>query len=71
MWRIHVDHNNCAGTGSCVGLAPEHFTQDAGGRSHPLSTEVTPDELVLDAVALCPTQAITVVDVQTGQPVLP
>ncbi|GAA2633145.1 hypothetical protein GCM10010399_76980 [Dactylosporangium fulvum] len=69
MWRITVDHT-CIGTGSCVGIAPSRFElDDAAGCSHPVTPDVEPDEAILDAVASCPMEAISVVDLTTGEPV--
>lgn len=69
MWRITVN-DTCIGSGSCVGIAPERFQLDeATGRSHPLAAEIEPDDAVLDAVASCPMEAISVVDLATGEPV--
>ncbi|GGM08981.1 ferredoxin [Dactylosporangium sucinum] len=69
MWRITVA-NTCIASGSCVGIAPERFElDDVAGRAHPLTTDVDPDEAVLDAVASCPMEAISVVDLATGEPV--
>jgi ferredoxin len=70
MWRITVDHT-CIGSGSCVGIAPDRFELDeAEGRAHPATPDVAPDdEAVLDAVASCPMEAISVVDLDTGKTV--
>jgi ferredoxin len=66
MWRVAVDHT-CIGSGSCVGISPAHFALGEDNRSHPLRAEIEPDEAVLDAVASCPVEAITVVDLDTGE----
>jgi len=69
MWRITIS-DTCIGSGSCVGVAPGHFElDDAEGRAHPLRAEAEPDEAVLDAVANCPMEAISVLDLETGQTV--
>ena len=70
MWRITVDHT-CIGSGSCAGIAPDRFElDDVEGRAHPVHPDVAPDdEAVLDAVASCPMEAISVVDLATGRPV--
>ncbi|HTJ34046.1 MAG TPA: ferredoxin [Dactylosporangium sp.] len=69
MWRITVS-DKCISSGSCVGLAPERFEiDDFEGRSHPTPADIDPDDAVLDAVASCPMEAITVVDLDTGEPI--
>ncbi|GAA3302878.1 MULTISPECIES: ferredoxin [Dactylosporangium] len=66
MWRITISET-CIGSGSCVGVAPEYFDlDDAEGRARPIRADVEPDETVLDAVANCPMEAITVTDLETG-----
>jgi ferredoxin len=71
MWRITINET-CIGSGSCVGLAPQYFDlDDAEGRSHPIDPDAEPDEAVLDAVASCPMEAISVVDLETGKTVEP
>jgi ferredoxin len=66
MWRITVN-DRCISSGSCVGLAPERFEiDDFEGRSHPTPADIEPDEAVLDAMASCPMEAITIIDLETG-----
>jgi ferredoxin len=70
MWRITVN-DTCIGSGSCAGLAPDRFELDeVTGRARPVRQDVAPDdETVLDALASCPMEAISVVDLETGEPV--
>jgi ferredoxin len=70
MWRITVDHT-CIGSGSCAGIAPDRFElDDVEGKAHPVRRDVAPDdEAVLDAMASCPMEAISVQDLATGRPV--
>jgi ferredoxin len=69
MWRITVN-TSCIGSGSCVGISSSHFTlDDAAGQAHPVHPDAEPDERILDAVASCPMEAISVVDLETGDPV--
>jgi ferredoxin len=70
MWRVHVN-SDCIGSGSCVGIAPTRFELGDDNRSHPIREEIEPDDAVLDAVASCPMEAITVVDTGTGDLVEP
>jgi ferredoxin len=68
MWRLTVS-DACIGSGSCVGLASEHFALGEDGKSHPLTVLVDPDENVLDAAYSCPVEAIRVEDAATGEAV--
>jgi ferredoxin len=70
MWRVTVD-DTCIGSGSCVGISPAHFALGEDNRSHPLCTQIEPDDAVLDAVASCPVEAIRVMALDTGEIVEP
>jgi len=65
-WEVEIDPRVCVGAGLCTGIAPEHFTANAGRRSSVRRAVVDPDPLLLDAVACCPVEAITVTDRATG-----
>ncbi len=69
-WRVTVD-DRCIGAGSCAGVAPDRFVLGDDGRSHPTSELIEADDAVLDAVAFCPVEAISVRDAATGEPVEP
>ncbi len=63
-WRVVVDHDLCEGNARCVQLVPAVFRTDDDDRLH-VSIERPPAELreaVEAAVALCPRQALAVVE---------
>ena len=68
-WKICVDTNACIGSAMCVAIAPGRFVLDERQRSSLVEAEVGPDEGVRDAAASCPSEAISLVDAGTGQPV--
>jgi ferredoxin len=68
-WKVSVDKDICICSAMCVALAPGWFVLDEQQRSGPVDAEIDPDELVRDAAASCPSQAISLVDADTGQPV--
>ena len=70
MWRVSVN-SSCIGSGVCVGLAPQYFALGQDDRSHPVRNESAPIELVRDAAASCPTEAIRIDDPDTGVVVEP
>jgi ferredoxin len=53
----------------CVAIAPDRFALDERQRSGPVEAEIDPDEVVRDAAASCPSEAISLVEAGTGQPV--
>ena len=60
--RVEIDADLCGGFGTCVGKAPQVFELTDDGYAIVL-LPVVPEELeaaVQEAVALCPTHAITI-----------
>lgn len=57
-----VDYGKCTGLGICESLAPEFFEVNDAGDLVLLQEEISPEELqaVEEAVAGCPTEAITI-----------
>ena len=68
-WKVSVDKDLCIGSGMCVAITADRFVLDERQRSGPVEAEIDPDELVRDAAASCPSEAISLVDADTGQPV--
>jgi len=68
-WKISVDKNVCICSAMCVAPAPGRFALDEQQRSGPVDAEIDPDEEVRDAAASCPSEAISLVDADTGQPI--
>jgi ferredoxin len=68
-WKISVDKHVCISSAMCVAIAPGRFVLDQQLRSGPVESEIDPDEDVRDAAASCPSEAISLVDAHTGQPV--
>jgi ferredoxin len=68
-WKVSIDKNVCICSAMCVAIAPGRFVLDEQQRSGPVEPEIDPDEEVRDAAASCPSEAISLVDAATGQPV--
>jgi ferredoxin len=60
-WHVEVDGKTCIASGMCASLSPEHFRLD-DDHSRPVTDDITPDDIVLDAADSCPAGAITVLD---------
>jgi ferredoxin len=62
--RVRVDRQRCIGAGNCIYLAPTVFRWRAGEflKAEVLDPETVEDDVLLDAVASCPTQAILIED---------
>ena len=59
MKKLIVDQVKCIGCGACVGIDEEHFDFNDAGLSYVKSQENLDTEEVEQAVAGCPTGAIT------------
>jgi ferredoxin len=64
-WQVTVN-DECIAAASCLAIAPKRFTLGDDGRSHPTSPLIEEDAAVLDAVASCPMEAISVHNAETG-----
>lgn len=62
MMRIRVDRHRCIGAGTCIFLAPTAFKWRQGEflKADVLDPETVEEEILIDAIASCPTQAIEV-----------
>ena len=58
--RVTADRELCVGSGQCELLAPEVFEVDDDGAVRLLQEETDDDAAVRDAVAQCPTGALSV-----------
>jgi ferredoxin len=70
-WMITIDLTRCRGTGLCVAFAPENFELGHNHQSRPRLAKVAADPVVIDAATCCPTEAITVINVATGEKIFP
>lgn len=64
--RVAVDRERCIGSGNCVYWAPATFELDDEGLSVPADPTGDTRELLQVAVEGCPTRAITLEVVATG-----
>ena len=62
MIRVRVDRHRCIGAGTCIFLAPTAFKWREGEflKADVLDPETVEVEILIDAIASCPTQAIEV-----------
>ena len=69
-WTVAVA-GSCIASGSCLGVAPGYFVRGEDGKTRPAAADVAPDQVVLDAAASCPVEAITVRDRDSGEVIEP
>jgi ferredoxin len=65
--KVLIDKEECLGYGDCAALAPEAFeVDDVAQVKGP-----TPAQQLIDAAKACPSEAITLIDAETGEQVFP
>lgn len=62
-----IDKGACIAQGDCVDIAPEAF--ELGRTAEVIGTAT--DKKILEAAKSCPTQAIEVIDSETGDAIFP
>ena len=62
--RVRVDRQRCIGAGNCIFLAPTvfHWREREFLKADVLDPETVEEEVLWDAAASCPTQAILIED---------
>jgi len=70
-YRVEVIRDKCIGAASCVAIAPAVFALDETDIAIILSQDGNDDDTKLLAAQSCPTAAIIVTDITTGEQVWP
>jgi ferredoxin len=65
--KVHIDEEACLAYGDCAELAPEAFEVD--DVAHLVGS--APLGKLVDAARACPSEAITLIDAETGERVAP
>lgn len=69
-YKVKVIRSKCIGAASCVAIAPKVFVLDATNLAYVISEEEL-DETKLLAAQSCPTSAIEIENIETGEKVWP
>lgn len=70
-YKVKVIRSICIGAASCVGVSPITFELDQEKKAVIKENSTETPENILLAAQTCPTQAIIVVDTETGKQVWP
>jgi ferredoxin len=65
--QVHIDKKACLAYGDCAELAPEAFEVDETARL----VGSAPLQKLVDAARACPSEAITLIDAETGEQIAP
>ena len=69
-YRVKVIRSKCISAGSCIAIAPKVFEFDEENIAKVISQDEL-DDIKLLAAQSCPTMAIVVEDIETGEQVWP
>ncbi|NCO12176.1 MAG: ferredoxin [Candidatus Pacebacteria bacterium CG_4_10_14_3_um_filter_34_15] len=70
-YKVEVIRSKCISAGSCEAIAPGVFALDEEGIATVISQDGNSDDEKLLAAQSCPTDAIVVTDIETGEQVWP
>ena len=62
MKKLHVNEDACIGCGACVAIDGAHFDFNEDGLSEVISNDNIDNEETKNAMASCPTNAISYID---------
>jgi ferredoxin len=69
--EITIDRDKCSGEGVCVDIAPEVFRLDDEDIAEVIDPAGAARDIIIDAAQSCPQSAITVVEIGTGEQLVP
>ena len=69
--KIIVDRDLCIGAAKCVDAAPKVFRLDEKRKAVVIDPLGNDSDAIQEAAESCPTQAITLVDEETGKQLFP
>lgn len=70
-YKVEVIRDKCISAASCVAIAPKVFELDEEDLAIVISQDGNDDETKLLAAQSCPTMAVIVTDIETGEQVWP
>lgn len=70
-YKVKVVRSLCIGAAACVGVSPAVFELDPENKAIIKEGSTDTPENILMAAQVCPTQAIIVVDTETGKQIWP
>lgn len=70
-YKVKVVRNLCIGAAACVGVSPAVFELDTNNKAVIKEGGTDTSENILMSAQVCPTQAIIIIDTETGKQVWP
>ena len=69
--NIIINRPKCIAAGNCIGTAPETFALDERSKAIVTNPEGNDDDTIIEAARSCPTDAITILNAETGEQIWP
>jgi len=69
--KIVVDRGKCIAAANCVGMAPKVFALDGGKKAILIDPKGADETTVINAAEVCPTEAISLYDEESGEKIFP
>jgi ferredoxin len=69
--KIIINRPKCIAAGNCIETAPETFALDERSKAIVINPEGNDDDTIIEAARSCPTDAITIIDAETGEQIWP
>lgn len=69
--KIVVKRGKCIAAANCIGIADKTFKLDEARKAVVLDPKAHDDQTLYEAAESCPTEAIVLIDEETGEQVFP
>ena len=69
--KIVVHRGKCIAAANCIGMAPRVFMLDGMKKAIVIDAKGADRQTIVEAAQLCPTEAIELVDEETGERIFP
>ena len=69
--KIVIDRSRCIAAANCIGTAPRVFALDGSKKAIVIDAKADDDATLMNAAELCPTEAISLFDEESGDKIFP
>jgi len=69
--KIVVNRGKCIAAANCVGIAPKVFAIDGQRKAYVIDATGADETALVEAAEVCPTEAISLFDEETGEQLFP
>ena len=69
--KVVVNRGKCIAAANCIGIAPKVFALDGSRKAIVIDAAGADESTLVEAAEVCPTEAISLIDEETGEQVFP